>query len=202
VARKLKTYQTSAGFYDLAIAAPSMKAALEAWGSKSNLFHQGFASEATNPRVITAAMKKPGVILRRAVGSSDPFTEHPALPTNLLDGHKAKPAKSRKVPKAQPSAKLDGKAARKAALAFEKEQRHRETVQRKEEAAAAKERERRHQAFAKAEKAIDDARHEHDRRANIIERERAGLDRRAEQEDERWEKAKTHLEFAVRNARN
>jgi hypothetical protein len=30
--RKLKTYQTSVGFYDLAIAAPSMKGALEAWG--------------------------------------------------------------------------------------------------------------------------------------------------------------------------
>ena len=28
--RKLKTYQTSLGFYDLAIAAPSMKAAVEA----------------------------------------------------------------------------------------------------------------------------------------------------------------------------
>ena len=32
--RKLKTYQTSQGFYDLAVATPSMKAALEAWGSK------------------------------------------------------------------------------------------------------------------------------------------------------------------------
>jgi len=30
MARKLRTYQTSLGFYDLAIAAPSMKAALEA----------------------------------------------------------------------------------------------------------------------------------------------------------------------------
>lgn len=29
-ARKLKTFQTSLGFYDLAIGAPSMKAALEA----------------------------------------------------------------------------------------------------------------------------------------------------------------------------
>jgi hypothetical protein len=29
MARKLKTYQTSLGFFDLAIAAPSMKAALE-----------------------------------------------------------------------------------------------------------------------------------------------------------------------------
>jgi len=29
--RKLKVYQTSQGFFDLVIAAPSMKAALEAW---------------------------------------------------------------------------------------------------------------------------------------------------------------------------
>jgi hypothetical protein len=29
------------GFYDLAIAASSMKAALEAWGTGSNLLHQG-----------------------------------------------------------------------------------------------------------------------------------------------------------------
>src|SRR4051812_48074180 len=45
MARKLKTYQTSLGFFDLAIAAPSMKAALEAWGAGSNLFHQGIAKE-------------------------------------------------------------------------------------------------------------------------------------------------------------
>ena len=38
MARKLKTYQTSLGFFDQAIAAPSMKAALDAWGAESNLF--------------------------------------------------------------------------------------------------------------------------------------------------------------------
>lgn len=179
-----------------------MKGALQAWGSKSNLFHQGFASEATDPRVIAAAMKKPGVILRRAVGSNDPFTEHPALPTNLLDGHKAKPQKSRKIPKAEPAAKLDGKAARKAALAFEKEQRQRDSVRRKEDAAAAKERERRQQMVVKAETALDKARREHESRFGAIEKELAGVDRRAEQEDERWEKLKKHLESAVRNARN
>ena len=43
---KLKTYQTSLGFFEQAIAAPSMKAALEAWGADSNLFHQGAAKEA------------------------------------------------------------------------------------------------------------------------------------------------------------
>jgi hypothetical protein len=43
MARKLKTYQTSLGFFERAIAAPSMKAALEAWCADSNLFHQGKA---------------------------------------------------------------------------------------------------------------------------------------------------------------
>jgi hypothetical protein len=56
MARKLKTYQTSVGFFDLAIAAPSMKAALEAWGSSSNLFHQGFAKEVDDPEVVAATM--------------------------------------------------------------------------------------------------------------------------------------------------
>ena len=54
MARKLKTYQTSIGFYDLAIAAPSMKAALEAWGAASNLFHQGVARESEDSGVIAA----------------------------------------------------------------------------------------------------------------------------------------------------
>jgi colicin import membrane protein len=34
---KLKVYQTSQGFYDLAIAAPSMKAALEARGANRTI---------------------------------------------------------------------------------------------------------------------------------------------------------------------
>jgi hypothetical protein len=44
MARKLTAYQTSLGFFDLAIAAPSLKAALEAWGADSDLFHQGAAA--------------------------------------------------------------------------------------------------------------------------------------------------------------
>jgi colicin import membrane protein len=58
MARKLKTFQTSLGFYDLAIAAPSMKAALEAWGAGSNLFHQGAATETDDPDVVAATMSK------------------------------------------------------------------------------------------------------------------------------------------------
>src|SRR3954449_6936893 len=73
MARKLKTYQTSLGFFDQAIAAPSMKAALEAWGADSNLFHQGAAKESHDPDVIAATMAKPGVVLRRPVGTDRPF---------------------------------------------------------------------------------------------------------------------------------
>jgi hypothetical protein len=85
MARKLKTYQTSLGFFDQAIAAPSMKAALEAWGADSNLFHQGAAKESDDPDVIAATMKKPGVVLRRPVGSDGSFSEHAELPADLGD---------------------------------------------------------------------------------------------------------------------
>ena len=101
MARKLKTFQTSLGFYDLAVAAPSMKAALEAWGAGSNLFHQGVAKETDDPDVAAATMSKPGVVLKRPAGSSGPFAEHSDLPSDLgspgkgrrRESHRTKPAK-------------------------------------------------------------------------------------------------------------
>ena len=75
--RKLKTYQTSLGFYDLAIAAPSMKAALEDWGAGSNLFHQGVAKESGDPDVVAATMSKPGVVLRRPWDQTAPSGSMP-----------------------------------------------------------------------------------------------------------------------------
>ncbi len=88
--RKLKSYQTSLGFYDLAIAAPSMKAALEAWGSKTNLFHQGVAKETDDPEIVAATMAHPGVVLRRTVGSDQQFSEDASLPTHLPQSHLAR----------------------------------------------------------------------------------------------------------------
>jgi colicin import membrane protein len=75
MARKLKTYQTSLGFFDLAIAAPSMKAAAEAWGVKPSEFKRGFAKETHDPAIVAATMAKPGVVLKRPVGSNGPFSE-------------------------------------------------------------------------------------------------------------------------------
>jgi hypothetical protein len=203
MARKLKTYQTSVGFFDLAVAAPSMKAALEAWGANSNLFHQGFAKKVDDPEVVAATMAKPGNVLRRSVGSNRPFKEHADLPEHLpLNEVEGKPNKSRAKPTKQPSRKIGDKAARKAALAFEKEQRQRESARRKEEAALAKQRKRRDQAVAKAKAAIDEARRDHDERMSTIEAERAALEKRSEAEDERWEKQKENLETALRRARD
>src|SRR6201987_1478488 len=128
MARKLKTFQTSLGFYDLAIAAPSMKAALEAWGAGSNLFHQGVARETDDPDVIAATMSKPGVILRRPAGSSGRFAEHSDLPT----GEEARGGRERLRPKVKkrPPSEISEKAARKAALDFEREQKRNEAKRR------------------------------------------------------------------------
>src|SRR5882672_2375678 len=97
MAKKLKTYETSLGFFDLAIAAPSMKAALEAWGADSNLFHQGAAKQSEDPDVVAATMTEPGVMLKRPVGSNGPFKEHAELPTNLGDAT-ARPSKTARKP--------------------------------------------------------------------------------------------------------
>ena len=59
-----------------------MKAALEAWGASRNLFHQGFAKESEDNKVIAAAMAKPGIVLRRPVGSDAAFSEHSDLPSS------------------------------------------------------------------------------------------------------------------------
>jgi colicin import membrane protein len=113
MARKLKTYQTSLGFYDLAIAAPSMKAALEAWGAGSYLFHQGVARETDEPDVVAATMSKPGAVLRRPAGSSGHFAEHSDLPTDLA-GEEVHPRRERARSKAQRRSppKISEKAAR------------------------------------------------------------------------------------------
>src|SRR6185369_5167960 len=111
MARRLKTYQTSSGFFDLAVAAPSMKAAAEAWGLRTNVFKQGFAKETGDPAIVAATMAKPGVVLKRPVGSNSLFTKHANLPKDLPVGKQAKPQKER------PSPKIDSKASRSAALA-------------------------------------------------------------------------------------
>src|SRR5882757_7959105 len=202
MARKLKTYQTSLGFFDLAMAAPSMKAALEAWGADSNLFHQGAANESHDTDVIAATMAKPGVVLRRPVGTDRPFSEHAELPTDLSGGGPTKARKS-KGPKAKkPSSRpVDKAAERKAALAFEKVQKRRERERASEEAARQKDRERRQQAIDKAQAALDKAEQEHAKRAAAIQAEVEAHEKMSQAEKARWYKEKERLEAALLRAR-
>lgn len=198
MARRLKTYQTSSGFFDLAVAAPSMKAAAEAWGSRTNVFKQGFAKETRDPAIVAATMAKPGVVLKRPVGSNGPFTEHAELPKNLpVEKLKERPAKSQKKPAPR---KTDRKAERAAAMEFEREQKRRELKSLKEKSAREKKRRHREQAIAKAERALEQAEREHETKLQEIEKARASLDKRSQAENVRWAKQKEKLETAVRRA--
>jgi hypothetical protein len=202
MARKLKTYQTSVGFFDLAIAAPSMKAALEAWGATTNLFHQGFARETDDPAIVAATFAKPGVVLRRPVGSDGTFSERAGLPKELpVDKVKERTGEPRATTREAPARKVDDEAAREATRAFEQERQRRDRERRKEEAAREQERQRREQAIAKAETALAEAKRDHEAQVAEIERERAALERRSQAEAARWQKQKEKLETALRSAR-
>jgi len=179
-----------------------MKAALESWGSNINLFHKGFARETDDPEIIAAALKRPGVVLKRPVGTDEPFQEHAHLPTSLAPTgqRRAKPTKSRERLEGPPAGKIDDRTARKAARALQREQREREKERRNEEAARAKERERRQHAIAKAQADLDDAKGEHEKQMSDIEKERAALDKRAEAAEARWQKQRERLQAALRRA--
>lgn len=203
MARKLKTFQTSLGFYDLAIAAPSMKAALEAWGAGSNLFHQGVARETDDPDVVAAAMSKPGVVLKRPAGSNGRFAEHSDLPSDLGSGEdRARREKHRPKRAKRAAPEISERNARRAAADFEKEQKRREAERRREEASRERERERREKATAKAQAALENAEREHEQKAAAIRAEAEALEKRSRAEDERWKKERERLQAGLRRARD
>jgi colicin import membrane protein len=200
MARKFKTFQTSLGFYDLAIAAPSMKAALEAWGAGSNLFHQGAAKETDDPEVVSATMSKPGVVFKRPAGSNGRFAEHADLP-DLKDEAGGRSKSHRPEPKRHATPKISDRDARKAAAEFEREQKRRDAERRKEEAERGKERAKREKLVAKAQATLDAAQREHEERSETLHAEQAAIEKRVQAEDERWEKERERLTAALRRAR-
>lgn len=91
---KLKTYVTDLGFFQLAVAAPSMKAALAAWGLTHNVFQQGLAKETKDAKIVAAAEAQPDTVLRRPVGTTGAFREQAELP-KVKAAKKPKAAKPR-----------------------------------------------------------------------------------------------------------
>lgn len=68
---KLKVFRTVSGFHDSYVAAPSRAAALRAWGASTDLFAMGAAEEVKDPKLMKAALEKPGVVFRVKRGAAD-----------------------------------------------------------------------------------------------------------------------------------
>jgi len=216
MARKLKTYVTNLGFFELALAAPSMKAALEAWGMGHNAFHHGFARETDDPKIVASTMAKPGVVLRRPVGTRGAFTENAELPgdwkitppkaTALKPVSQASPAPK---PRKKPRDDKTENAARGAILSFEKAKARREHERQKkaareaarDAASEARERAQRIRETEKAEAALARAQARHDEAMASIAKDREKLDRRAQLEHDRWKRERDDLNEALRGAK-
>lgn len=200
--RQLKTFITNLGFFELAIAAPSMKAALEAWGMSHNAFQQGFAKQTDDPRIVAAATAQPGVVLKRPVGSDDEFKVNASLPTRLPTVTPPEPihrtAKPRKLKK---QTKKTAKADDAAIISFERERAKREAAREREKEKAHKERAARKRAVEAAEADLAEAEAAHEKAMAEIDREREKLERRSDLAMERWEALKEKLKTAIERAR-
>ena len=109
--QKLKVFRTPIGFHDAYVAAPSQKAALEAWGADSNLFAQGIAEQVDDPKLMAEPLADPGKVLKKVRGSAD---EHFAALDRAPARKKAAkaPADGGKVVELKPSAKPKPKPSR------------------------------------------------------------------------------------------
>lgn len=183
--RKLKLYQTSLGFYDSVVAAPSQAAALRAWGTDTNLFREGLAEIATDPATIEAALAHPETPLRRPVGSTAPFSLKP------------KPPKASDIMPDEPEARrVRSRPKQKMASASQRPPPDRSKLEAAEAALARlDERHRREQADL-------------DHRRRLLDRKEADLahERRVLSEDEkraraRWEREKADAERAAERER-
>ena len=202
MAKKLKVYQTSIGFFDLAVAAPSMKAAAQAWGSDPDIFKRGFAKQTEDPKVMEAAKATPGVVLRRPVGSREKFTEKAALPRAPEASQRAqKDTAQREHVGKKADTKSAEKAALKASAALEREK-NREALDRaKAEAQRAREIRQRELVIAKANAVFERARSRHEDAMNSIRQRREELDKEEADEDERWGRERQAHDASLKEAK-
>ena len=108
MARKLKVFRTPIGFHDAYVAAPSQKAALQAWGTETDLFARGVAEQVTDAALMEEPLAHPGDVIRKTRGTvDDHMAALPATPKRKpTDAPPAKPRRTK--PKPRPSrSKLD-----------------------------------------------------------------------------------------------
>lgn len=69
--RALKVYRMPVGFHDAYVAAPSQKAAAEAWGSDLAVFGRGEAELVTDPELTEEPLASPGKVIKRLRGTAE-----------------------------------------------------------------------------------------------------------------------------------
>ena len=69
--RALKVFRLPIGFHDAYVAAPSQKAAAEAWGSDIAVFARGEAELVTDPKLIEEPLASPGKVIKRLRGTAE-----------------------------------------------------------------------------------------------------------------------------------
>lgn len=109
--QKLKVFRTPIGFHDAYVAAPSQKAALEAWGADSNLFATGSAEPVQEPELMREPLAHPGKVIKRLRGTlaehvaalpkTQPALRKPSQPQADQPAHAA-PVRSPRPPKPEP----------------------------------------------------------------------------------------------------
>lgn len=77
---KLKVFRVPIGFHDAYVAAPSQKAAIEAWGSDRDVFARGEAELVTDPALTAEPLARPGEVVKRLRGTA--AEQLAALPPN------------------------------------------------------------------------------------------------------------------------
>jgi hypothetical protein len=94
--RALKVFRTAIGFHDAYVAAPTMKAALEAWGADRNLFASGRAERVTDAKLIRAPLADPGKVIKVLRGTE--AEQFAALEKAAPHGARAKRAAASEPP--------------------------------------------------------------------------------------------------------
>ena len=165
-APKLKVFRMAVGFHDAYVAAPSQKAAIEAWGSDKDVFTRGRAELVEDPALTKEPLARPGEVIKRlrgtaeeqvaALGETGPREEPPA-PKGKKAGKKAKkpdkPPKPKKVKPRPSRAELDEAEA--ALDAVEARQAEALEAIREREAALAKERKALEKAQARERETLE-----------------------------------------------
>jgi hypothetical protein len=163
--QRLKVFRTPIGFHDAYVAAPSQKAALEAWGAQGNLFAQGIAEQVTEAALMEAPLAEPGTVIKRLRGTeSEQIAALGKARRNLRKSEIAepraqKPARRQPAPKPSRGELSDAEEALQQMLAGQAEAR--EEIARRERALATERDQlerRQSQERQAAEKAVEDQR--------------------------------------------